>query len=145
MEEKTEVAIVAIIGAICTAQTFTSLAPQGPWENSSFTNGSIGLLGLYLLYRAWFRFTFNKKGFVPTHNLWKDPQQTCQTVIIVGLGVLLFAKGIGAGWLGDFWPRPTALLLTLIGLLIVMNGAYVALTVGVLSPNEKLNDIGQEE
>ena len=67
---------LAAVGAILVGFTFTDLSPKGPWNDATFTSGSIGLIGLTMLYMAWFRFTFNREGLVPTMDLWKNPEKT---------------------------------------------------------------------
>ena len=76
MGEKAEWRGFATIGVILVAITFTDLSPEGPWNDSTFTSGSIGLIGLCFVYVAWFRMTFERKGLVPTLDLWNDPTAT---------------------------------------------------------------------
>ena len=47
---------LAAVGAILVGFTFTDLSPKGPWNDATFTSGSIGLIGLTMRYMAWFRF-----------------------------------------------------------------------------------------
>ena len=125
----------AAIGTILVAITFTDLSPEGPWNDSTFTSGSLGLIGLMLLYLAWFRLTFETKGVVPTMDLWKDPEGTSSTVIGVGLVILGIAYAVGRI---DFFPEPAGLILSLIGLLATTNGVYVWMsTAGPLSSEEE--------
>ena len=95
MGAKTEWRVFAAIGAILVAITFTDLSPEGPWNDSTFTSGSLGLIGLMLLYLAWFRLTFETNGVVPTMDLWKDPEGASTTVIGVGLVILGIAYAVG--------------------------------------------------
>ena len=85
MGAKAEWRVFAAIGTILVAITFTDLSPDGPWADSTFTSGSLGLIGLMLLYLAWFRLTFETKGVVPTMDLWKDPEGTSSTVLELDL------------------------------------------------------------
>ena len=127
--------VFAAIGTILVAITFTDLSPDGPWNDSTFTSGSLGLIGLMLLYLAWFRLTFETKGVVPTMNLWKDPEGTSPSVIGVGLVILGIAYAVGRI---DFFPEPAGLILSLIGLLVTTNGVYVWMsTAGPLSSEEE--------
>ena len=57
MGEKPEWRGFAAIGTILVAITFTDLSPKGPWNDATFTSGSIGLIGLSFIYLAWFRLT----------------------------------------------------------------------------------------
>ena len=135
MGAKAEWRVFAAIGTILVAITFTDLSPEGPWNDSTFTSGSLGLIGLMLLYLAWFRLTFETKGVVPTMNLWKDPEGTSPSVIGVGLVILGIAYAVGRI---DFFPEPAGLILSLIGLLVTTNGIYVWMsTAGPLSSEEE--------
>ena len=135
MGAKAEWRVFAAIGTILVAVTFTDLSPEGPWNDSTFTSGSLGLTGLMLLYLAWFRLTFETKGVVPTMDLWKDPEGTSPSVIGVGLVILGIAYAVGRI---DFFPEPAGLILSLIGLLVTTNGVYVWMsTAGPLSSEEE--------
>ena len=148
MGAKAEWRVFAAVGAILVAITFTDLSPEGPWNDSTFTSGSLGLIGLMLLYLAWFRLTFETKGVVPTMDLWKDPEGTSSTVIGVGLVILGIAYAVGRI---DFFPEPAGLILSLIGLLTTTNGVYVWMsTAGPLKdrldlPNDVIEDNVKEK
>ena len=49
MGAKAEWRVFAAIGTILVAITFTDLSPDGPWNDSTFTSGSLGLIGLMLI------------------------------------------------------------------------------------------------
>ena len=135
MSAKAEWRGFAALGAILVAITFTDLSPKGPWNDATFTSGSLGLTGLGLIYLAWYRLTFNSKGLVPTFDLWKDPARTSSTVIYTGLAILCIAYAIGRI---DFFPEPAGLILSLVGLLVTTNGVYVWMsTNGPLSTEEE--------
>ena len=124
------------IGIILLLETLIlKLAPTGPWDSESFSLGVIGLTGLTLLYVAWYRLTFQRKGLVPWMDLWKDPERSSRSVIAAGLAI------IAAAWLAgnvveETVPKPAGLILTLVGLLVLLNGIYVYLSVGALSDTE---------
>ena len=124
------------IGIILLLDTLIlKLAPTGPWDSESFSLGVIGLTGLTLLYVAWYRLTFQRKGLVPWMDLWKDPERSSRSVIAVGMAI------IAAAWLAgnvveEAVPKPAGLILTLVGLLVLLNGIYVYLSVGALSDAE---------
>jgi hypothetical protein len=125
----------AALGVILVGITFTDISPSGPWGDSTFTSGTLGLTGMMLLYLAWFRLTFGVKGVVPTMDMWKDPEATSKLVIIAGIVILGIAYAIGRI---DFFPEPAGLVLSLVGLLVTTNGAYVWLsTAGPLSGEEE--------
>ncbi len=135
MGEKAEWRGFAAIGVVLVAITFTDLSPEGPWNDSTFTSGSIGLIGLCFVYVAWFRMTFEKKGLVPTLDLWNDPAGTSPLVIVTGLVILGIAYAVGRI---DFFPEPAGLILSLVGLLVTTNGIYVWMsTEGPLSSEEE--------
>ena len=124
------------IGIILLLDTLIlKLAPTGPWNSESFSLGVIGLTGLTLLYVAWYRLTFQRKGLVPWMDLWKDPERSSRSVIAAGMAI------IAAAWLAgnvveEAVPKPAGLILTLVGLLVLLNGIYVYLSVGALSDAE---------
>lgn len=124
------------IGIILLLDTLIlKLAPTGPWDSESFSLGVIGLTGLTLLYVAWYRLTFQRKGLVPWMDLWKDPERSSRSVIAAGMAI------IAAAWLAgnvveEAVPKPAGLILTLVGLLVLLNGIYVYLSVGALSDTE---------
>ncbi|MEE3315587.1 MAG: hypothetical protein VX184_01945 [Candidatus Thermoplasmatota archaeon] len=128
--------VQATIGSILLLNTLTlKLAPAGPWGDESFTLGLIGLTGLILLYMAWYRLTFNRKGLVPWMDLWQEPETSSRSVTAVGLAIIAVAW-LAGNVVEETLPKPTGLILTLVGLLVLLNGVYVYLSVGVLSDSE---------
>lgn len=135
MGAKAEWRIFASLGFILVTITFTDASPKGPWDDSTFTSGALGLTGMVLLYLAWFRVTFERKGVVPTMDLWKDPEASSKLVMLTGIVILGIAYAIGRI---DFFPEPAGLVLSLVGLLVTTNGVYVWLsTAGPLSSEEE--------
>jgi len=130
------------LGLIFIAQTFTALAPSGPWNSSSFTSGVIGLLGLFMVYAGWFALTFQRWGLLPTIDMWKSPQTTWKQVfwfglVCIGLNALLPALGHRFDM-----PEPAGLLLLLIGGLAMLNSIYVwSITVGPLRHEVAIHSI----
>lgn len=125
MGAKAEWRLFAALGLALVSITFTDISPAGPWDDSTFTSGAIGLMGMLLLYLAWFRITFGIKGVVPTMDLWKDPEASSSIVTITGLVILGIAYAVGRI---EFFPEPAGLVLSLIGLLVTTNGVYVWLS-----------------
>jgi hypothetical protein len=115
------------LGVIGVAQGFVDVAPSGPWDSASFSRGVLGLCGMVCLYLAWFRYTFDLNGVAPTMDRWKNPKATWINVVLFGLGVLLLVKITSWSGVDGHLPEPTGLLLTLVGCLAVLNGAYVGL------------------
>ena len=124
------------IGIILLLDTLIlKLAPTGPWDSESFSLGVIGLTGLTLLYVAWYRLTFQRKGLVPWMDLWKDPERSSRSVIAAGM-VIIAAAWLAGNVVEETVPKPAGLILTLVGLLVLLNGIYVYLSVGALSDTE---------
>jgi hypothetical protein len=135
MSAKAEWRLFAAAGLALVSITFTDISPAGPWNDSTFTSGTIGLIGMLFLYLAWFRITFEIKGVVPTMNLWKDPEKTSSIVILTGLAILGIAYAVGRL---EFFPEPAGLVLSLVGLLVTTNGVYVWLSsAGPLASHEE--------
>ena len=124
------------IGIILLLDTLIlKLAPTGPWDSESFSLGIIGLTGLTLLYVAWYRLTFQRKGLVPWMDLWKDPERSSRSVIAAGMAIIAVAW-LAGNVVEEMVPKPAGLILTLVGLLVLLNGIYVYLSVGALSDTE---------
>ena len=135
MGAKAEWRLFATLGLLLVGITFTDASPAGPWDDSTFTSGALGLSGMMMLYLAWFRVTFGIKGVVPTLDLWRDAEGTSPRVIVSGLVILCIAYAVGRL---DYFPEPAGLILSLIGLLVTTNGAYVWLsTAGPLASREE--------
>lgn len=135
MGDNTNWKILAVLGLIFVGITFTDLSPNGPWNDETFTSGSIGLIGLILLYMAWFRFTFNQEGLIPTIDLWQDPASTSKKVIL--FGIIFLVCGFAFGRI-EFFPEPAGLIMTLVGCLTLTNGVYVWLS--VVGPLSEIKD-----
>jgi len=128
----------AVVGVVFVAQSFVDLTPEGPWDSRSFSRGMLGLVGLTLLYLAWFRWAFDRKGVAPTINLWVAPEDTWRNVLLFGLGCLLCVKVLVWADVKELVPEPTGMILTLIGSLVVLNAIYVGLvTVGPLASSSE--------
>ena len=113
---------LTLAGITCVAQSFVDLDIPGPWDSSSFSQGSIALLGLVLLYMSWFRWTFKVKGVAPVIGRWKDPVNSSKKV--TGVGVVLVILSYVTGRI-EIFPDPTGLLLLLVGMLVLLCGIYV--------------------
>ena len=113
---------LTLAGITCVAQSFVDLDISGPWDSSSFSQGSIALLGLVLLYMSWFRWTFKVKGVAPVISRWKDPVNSSKKVTAVGIVLVILAYVTGRI---EVFPDPTGLLLLLVGMLVLLCGIYV--------------------
>lgn len=125
-----------IAGALLVAQTFLDLVPSGPWGNGAMGTGFLGLAGFGCLYVAWFRRTFSTSGLLPTSDLWNDPAGSWPKVVGAGVVFLLLSYLAGREEVDAWVPDTAGLVLSLIGLLTVLNGLYVGAVVGPLSEEE---------
>jgi len=125
----------AIAGLVLLFQTTVDLFPAGPWGSAAVARGGLGLLGAACVYIAWFRWTFGE-GLLPTVDRWEDPSGTWPTVVLAGTACLALARADGLGWTPSWLPETTGLVLSLVGLLLLLNGLYVAAVVGVLDEEE---------
>ena len=126
----------ATVGAILLLDTLTlGYAPSGPWDSESFSLGVMGLTGMVLLYVAWYRLTFKRRGLVPWLDLWQDPVGSSRKILFTGVATLVLAWVVGNP-LQEQMPDPSGLILTLIGLLMLLNGTYVKLSIGPLADSE---------
>lgn len=138
MEDKRLDAVLLGAGVLLVGQTFTDLAPDGPWSSASFTRGVLGLAGLLALYLVWFKQTFGVYGIAPTVDRWASPSTSWLNVVLFGLGCLVATRLIRLFDDGDVFPEPAGLLLALMGCMAVMNGGYVWLiTNGPLNDEEE--------
>ena len=67
------------------------IAPSGPWNDSGFTTGVIGMAGLSMGYVAWYRYTFKRKGLVPWIDQWENPEQSVKLVFAAAVITLALA------------------------------------------------------
>jgi len=68
-------------------------------------------------------------------DLWQEPETSSRSVAAVGLAIIAVAW-LAGNVVEEVLPKPTGLILTLVGLLVLLNGVYVYLSVGVLSDSE---------
>tara|TARA_B100000945_G_scaffold260500_1_gene218655 strand:+ start:289 stop:744 length:456 start_codon:yes stop_codon:yes gene_type:complete len=113
------------IGVLLLAQTFFTIDWPGPWE-PTFTTGALGLLGIALIYLAWFRRTFSRKGIIPTTDLWSNPSSSIPATGICGI-VFIFLGWLFGGPLSAHFPAPAGMVLFLIGMLTILVAVYAAL------------------
>ena len=110
---------------------FFGIAPSGPWDDSGFSTGVIGIAGLSLGYVAWYRYTFKRKGLVPWIDLWETPEESVRRVFAAAVTTLVLAWVSGTP-LQPYLPEPTGLVLTLVGLLLTLQAIFVYLLLGPL-------------
>lgn len=118
--------IILILDAL-----FFGVAPLGPWDDTSFSRGAIGLMGLALAYVSWYRYTFKKNGLIPWIDLWKDPVNSSRKVLAASV-IALFLAWIVGNPMQHLLPDPTGLVISLVGLLLGIQGIYAMMTFGPL-------------
>ncbi len=120
-----DVRFEVFIGLIFVLNTLSfGIGFAGPWGDEGFTRGILGLVGASLLYRAWFCRNFGFHGIIPSLHLWSKPNQSVPRLSLAGIGTLISAWLIGNTTLGTFFAEPTALILTLCGLLMLLLATY---------------------
>ena len=90
------------------------------------------MAGMALLYVSWYRLTFQKRGIVPWTDMWVDPQGSARKELLAGGLVMAFAW-LSGNHLHDYLPRPTGLVLSLVGMLMIVQAVYVILSFGPLA------------
>ena len=111
----------AAVGALLLLDTLAiGYAPAGPWDSASFSLGVIGLTGL---------------GLIPWLDLWQDPVGSSSKALVAGVATI-FTGWVLGNPLQELVPDPSGLILILIGLLMLINGAYVKLSIGPLAGPE---------
>ena len=82
--------------------------------------------------------TFGIFGVAPTVNRWSAPETTWLRVVTFGLVCLVVTRAVRLFDSDGVVPEPAGLLITLVGVLAVMNGLYVwAVTNGPLNDEEE--------
>ena len=126
----------ATLGALMMLDTlFIDFAPAGPWDSEAFTLGVIGLTGMVLLYVAWYRMTFKRKGLVPWLDLWEDPPGSSRKILVAGAATIALAW-VSGNPMQELMPDPAGLILMLLGLLMILQAVYVMLSIGPLADKE---------
>ncbi|HIE63476.1 MAG: hypothetical protein CXT72_01855 [Methanobacteriota archaeon] len=124
----------AVLGFVLLLNTLvTKISFSQPWGSESFTLGVLSVAGLFFLYVAWYRITFDRKGLIPWLDQWDNPAKSSANEFAVSLFVIIMAYYIGRNNLP--LPNPTALILLLIGLLMLIHSIYVILSIGILADN----------
>ena len=122
-----------ILGALLVLQTLLDLPGwladglyQGPWKEATFTQGILGLAGIWMVYVSWYRWHFGRRGLLPTTDLWRAPRRSVPQVLCVG--AVLVIGGMLAGRLPEgVAPGPAPMLLILAGSLVLLVGGYAGL------------------
>ncbi|MGB1419994.1 MAG: hypothetical protein ACPG7K_04380, partial [Poseidonia sp.] len=74
----------------------------------------------------------------PTVDRWQSPESSWLHVVVFGLACMVVTRIIRVVDDDGFFPEPAGLLLTLMGVLALMNGVYVWLiTSGPLAEEEE--------
>jgi len=123
--------LAAISSLLVLDSLVVGVAPQGPWKDVGFSLGAIGLTGVAMGYVAWYRFNFKRKGLIPWIDLWEYPERSAKIEMLAAALVLVLAWMAGNTF-QPYLPDPTGLILSLVGLLMVLQSVYVLLSVGPL-------------
>jgi|TARA_B100001146_G_C16163011_1_gene426551 hypothetical protein len=107
------------------------VAPSGPWDDTGFSTGVVGVVGLSMGYVAWYRYTFKRRGLIPWIDLWKTPEDSVKWVSAAAVAFLALAW-ISGNPMQPYLPNPTGLVLALVGLLLALQSGYVYLVMGPL-------------
>ena len=111
--EQIDIRFEFIIGLILVLNTLSfGVGFAGPWKDVDFTRGVLGLIGLTLLYRAWYARTFGFHGIIPALNLWSKPHQSISRILLASIATLMLSWLIGNSMLQSFFAEPTSLILT---------------------------------
>ena len=120
---------MTLAGLVMGAQTMFDIAPEGPWDASSFTRGLIGLCGLCCLYAGWFRYTFRQNGIIPSINRWREPEKSWKLVLIFSFACMGLVFAINNTSLKNSLPETSGMILLLVASLSMLNAVYVSLVV----------------
>jgi len=107
------------------------VAPRGPWDDTGFSMGLVGMVGLSMGYVAWYRYTFKRRGLIPWIDLWEKPEESVKWIFAAAVASLALAW-VSGNPLQPYLPDPTGLVLTLVGLLLALQSGYVYLVIGPL-------------
>ena len=137
--EQIDVRLEVIIGLMLVLNTLSfGVGFAGPWEDVDFTRGVLGLVGLVLLYRAWYARTFGFYGLIPALHLWVKPDQSIPRILLVAVAILMSSWLIGNSMLQPLFAEPTSLILTVLGMLMLLMAIYARLVfVSGLSDEEE--------
>ena len=69
---------------------------------------------------------------MPWTDMWTDPPGSARKELLVGITIMGMAW-LSGNHLQEYLPRPTGLVLSLIGMLMVVQAAYVILSFGPLA------------
>tara|TARA_B100001094_G_scaffold115808_1_gene111711 strand:+ start:3289 stop:3756 length:468 start_codon:yes stop_codon:yes gene_type:complete len=123
----------AIVGMVIMLNVVSlKVSTPGPWDSESFTLGLMGSVSMVLLYISWYRITFKRRGLIPWVDLWAEPKKSANLVLLSSVVILSIAWFTGNN-MQDILPRPTGLVLSLVGFLMLAQSLYVLLSVGPLS------------
>ena len=137
--EPLDVRFEVLIGLIFVLNTLSfGVGFAGPWKDVDFTRGVLGLIGLTLLYRAWYARTFGFHGIIPALNLWSKPHQSISRILLASIATLMLSWLIGNSMLQSLFAEPTSLILTVSGMLMLLMAMYARLVfVSGLSDEEE--------
>ncbi|PXF22579.1 MAG: hypothetical protein CXX71_03655 [Methanobacteriota archaeon] len=136
MSEPPEWRVLAGIGVVLVLQSFLNGGPAGPWNDASFTRGLGALTGGILLYIAWYRWQFKRKGLIPYLHMWKDVRGAVPKLALAGAGFTIMARVMGTLSPIDI-PDPMLMIVLLMGILLLLLSAYAWMVTGPLDISEE--------
>lgn len=128
--------MLAGIGVVLVLQSFLDGGPAGPWNDASFTRGLGALTGGILLYIAWYRCQFKRKGLIPYLHMWKDVRGAVPKLALAGAGFTIMARVMGTLSPIDI-PDPMLMIVLLMGILLLLLSAYAWMVTGPLGDEEE--------
>jgi len=128
--------VLAGIGVVLVLQSFLDGGPAGPWNDASFTRGLGALTGGILLYIAWYRCQFKRKGLIPYLHMWKDVRGAVPKLALAGAGFTIMARVMGTLSPIDI-PDPMLMIVLLMGILLLLLSAYAWMVTGPLGDEEE--------
>ena len=122
--ESIDVRFEVIVGSLLVLNTLSfGIGINGPWGDVGFTKGILGLVGFFLLYRSWFARTFGFYGLIPSLHYWKHPSRSISRISLAGIGTMMVSWLVGHPFQG-FFAEPTALILSVCGMLLILLAIY---------------------
>ena len=141
MEGKPEWRWQLCIGLILALQSFVEWgAPDGPWDEESFTRGLLSLIGLGFIYVAKFRWQFETNGIIPYLRLYQCENKKVPFYAgiesLMSLFLVFTLKYLAINEMAI--PKPTPLIVLLYSSLMFLHASYAWLVIsGPLNDEEE--------
>lgn len=89
-----------------------------------------------MLYIAWYRWQFKRKGLIPYLHMWKDVRGAVPKLVLAGACFTIMARVMGTLSPIDI-PDPMLMIVLLIGILLLLLSIYAWLVTGPLGDEEE--------